>query len=840
MADRPSDDTKQEALLKSLLETTNDVVWAASADGSEYLFLNEAVERVYGRPVSEFLENPNIWLEVVHPDDRERVYQDSQDLLEQGASEIEYRIVWPNGGVRWLNDRKYVDYDDESRPTRIGGIATDITERIRADGVIRIQRDLGLALGAASGIEEGLRLCFEAALNVSGMDCGGIYTVDETSGALDLLYHQGLSEEFVRSASRYETDSDSARLVSAGKPVYTEHLALSVHLDEAERREHLRAIAIVPVKHEDRVIGSLNVASHSLDEVPVFARDALEAIAASIGSAISRLRTEEALHHSLAEVAHSQRSLLALSQAAQAVQRARTPEEVYRTVGDEVVNLGYHTVIFRLTADRAHLTIPHLTFEPKILRLAEKMAGVSATDYRIPVEPGGTYDEVLRADQTIYLEQVLTPLTESLPEMTRPLAGQILNLLGLEQAVYAPLKIGSETQGLLLVMGTGLSKADMPAVTAFANQTAIALENARLYEAAREREEHFRSLIENATDVIAVLDGDGTLLYGSPSIERALGFKPAELIDTNALACIHPEDASKAAAGLARIMERPGDALSIEFRIRHKDGSWRVLDGMGRAVRDKDGALSVVLNCRDITEKKEMQAELLRREKLATIGQLAAGIGHDLRNPLGAIKNAAYYLNMVLTEIDPDVKETLEILDAEVAASERIIGNLLDFARAKPPIRQDTDVNGLLQETMSRIAVPENVEVAQHLDEPLPTIGADPDQLARVFDNLVLNAIQAMADGGRLVVRTGRVGSEWVSVSVSDTGAGIPEEDKRMLFEPLFTTKAKGIGLGLALVRSLVEGHGGTVEVESAVGEGSTFTVRLPVKAAKVIGQGTR
>jgi signal transduction histidine kinase len=261
-------------------------------------------------------------------------------------------------------------------------------------------------------------------------------------------------------------------------------------------------------------------------------------------------------------------------------------------------------------------------------------------------------------------------------------------------------------------------------------------------------------------------------------------------------------------------------------------------------------------------ELDEAQERLIRMERLAILSQMASRVGHELRNPLAAIKNAAYFLNMVLEEPDPKVKEMLKILEEKVNTCERIISSLLDFGRTKPPDWRKADINDIVQEVLARISVPENVEVVSQLDETLPIIRADPNQLGQAFGNIILNAIQAMPEGGRLVVKTsansdfgeplglsastelgevsGRRPSrpvepsdapspEWVTVSFADTGMGIAEENLGKLFEPLFTTKAKGIGLGLAVTRTLVDGHGGTIKVESEVGVGTTFTVRLPM-----------
>ena len=242
-------------------------------------------------------------------------------------------------------------------------------------------------------------------------------------------------------------------------------------------------------------------------------------------------------------------------------------------------------------------------------------------------------------------------------------------------------------------------------------------------------------------------------------------------------------------------------------------------------------ALNLELNQRveeRTQELREAQQELIRKERLAVLGQLSGGVAHELRTPLGAISNAAYFLNMALEEPEPEVKEALEILEKEVVTSDKIISSLLDIARAKPPTLRKVDLNDVLQGTLYRITVPENVEVATQLDQALPFVPADPNQLSQVFTNLIINGIQAMSEGGRLVVKTEALSPEWVTVSFADTGVGIPKENMGRLFEPLFTTKTKGIGLGLALVKALVEGHRGTIEVESEAGKGSTFTVMLP------------
>ncbi len=309
---------------------------------------------------------------------------------------------------------------------------------------------------------------------------------------------------------------------------------------------------------------------------------------------------------------------------------------------------------------------------------------------------------------------------------------------------------------------------------------------------------------------------------------------------------------------------RAGEPFVIEYRLRNKKDEERWVWEQGRAIgQDNSGTAILEGFISDITERKraeqalkehsdrledmvedrtrelrEAQEQLVRQEKLAILGQLAGGMGHELRNPLGAIKNAVYFLNMVLQDPDVETQEMLEILDKEVDAAEKIISGLLDFARTKPPTRRKVDLNRIVREALARIPPPDapDVEFVYQLDADPPVVLADPDQLCQVLDNVIRNGIQAMRSGGILTVRTAVESPEWVTVSVTDTGVGIPEENLGKIFEPLFTTKAKGIGLGLAVVKMLVEGHGGTIGVASEVGEGSTFTVRLPLGARAAAG----
>lgn len=230
-------------------------------------------------------------------------------------------------------------------------------------------------------------------------------------------------------------------------------------------------------------------------------------------------------------------------------------------------------------------------------------------------------------------------------------------------------------------------------------------------------------------------------------------------------------------------------------------------------------------------ELKDAQAQLVRQERLAMLGQLAGGIGHELRNPLGVISNAVYFLQMTVPNPDETTREYLEIITQEVQNSEKIVSDLLEFARTRPSAAEEVRVWELLAHVLDRHPPPENVATTCDAPPGLPLVFIDPRQIEQVLGSLVQNAYQAMPDGGRLDLRAVAEGDE-VTISVADTGVGISTENLPKLFEPLFTTKARGIGLGLAISKKYVEANGGRIEAESREDTGVTFTVRLPLDRA--------
>jgi PAS domain S-box-containing protein len=386
----------------------------------------------------------------------------------------------------------------------------------------------------------------------------------------------------------------------------------------------------------------------------------------------------------------------------------------------------------------------------------------------------------------------------------------------------------------------------------------------------RDAEERYRLTFEYAGDAILVHDRDYVIRGFNRRAEEMFGYKAEEVVGRQTFDIVCPttpaekHESDQATAHLAAQAAKQGFYRDQEITsYLRKDRKPFPAEASGAMIRDsKGGAIGFVSIYRDISDRKrlekereqyardlearirevertkrqleEAQEKLVRSEKLAAIGELAGGVGHELRNPLGAIKNTAYLLNMILTVPELQVKEALEILDKEVARSEHIISGLLDFGRPRLPTQQMVSINHLTQKALFGVRVPEEVEVVSQLDESLPAIVADEDQLGIVFGNIITNAIQAMPEGGKLLVKSDALNPALLAVSFADTGRGIPKENLEKLFEPLFTTRGNGVGLGLAISKALAEMHGGAIEVESQIGKGSTFTVKLPTTNAKV------
>jgi PAS domain S-box-containing protein len=369
-------------------------------------------------------------------------------------------------------------------------------------------------------------------------------------------------------------------------------------------------------------------------------------------------------------------------------------------------------------------------------------------------------------------------------------------------------------------------------------------------------EERFRTIMNSALDAIIAIDDKLNIVAWNPAASRIYGYTQEEIIGKPIFTLIPFNITQTAKQEIRRFVEaRPKDSIGniIETVGVKKDGTEfpAELSFSKMQINGKNHGVSFI---KDITERKQaqkkqqdyskeleetvaqrtaqlraMQDRLLKAERLAAIGELAGMVGHDLRNPLTGIKNAAYYLRKKGKTIsEAQAKEMLEIIDKAIVHSNKIINDLLDYSREMHLELTESALRTLLDEAVRMIQVPDQIQILNHTLEDIK-FNVDADKMMRVFINLIKNAVDAMPEKGTLEITSHKT-KDNLEIAFADTGTGIPDETLSKIFSPLFTTKAQGMGFGLAICKRIVESHGGTITVKTAVNKGTTFTITLPIK----------
>lgn len=370
-------------------------------------------------------------------------------------------------------------------------------------------------------------------------------------------------------------------------------------------------------------------------------------------------------------------------------------------------------------------------------------------------------------------------------------------------------------------------------------------------------ETKFRTITNSAFDAIFMFDEEDKIVYWNPAAERIFGYTENEIINKQVSVMLVPPRFRRShlelLEKLVKTDEKMPESGRWELPALRKNGSEFSME-ISMAPLRLNNRKYIVAIARDITERIELQKkieeytfnleklvqerteqlkatheQLLKTQRLAAIGELAGMVGHDLRNPLTGIKNAAYYMRKKLSpDIDENIKQMLDIIDKSISRADKIINDLLEYSRELWLDLADCTPKSLLNEALSHIHVPVSVAIVDKTREE-PLFRADKSKMIRVFINLIKNAIEAMPKGGTLKIESSAT-KDSAKISFADTGIGIPKEVMHKLFSPLVTTKAQGMGFGLAICKRIVEAHGGEITVESTVGKGTTFTVTLPLE----------
>jgi PAS domain S-box-containing protein len=365
----------------------------------------------------------------------------------------------------------------------------------------------------------------------------------------------------------------------------------------------------------------------------------------------------------------------------------------------------------------------------------------------------------------------------------------------------------------------------------------------------RRVDERLRAFLTNGPDVLVIADADGKLTFVSPNVEEMLGRSASEVVGKSMFHNVHPEDRQRVEASLARGREVPGYLGQVECRVLRPDGQWRTIEIRGRNLMDSPAVHGFLLNLRDVTEQRNLEARLTQSQRMENVGRLAGGIAHDFNNVLTVILAAVGEMKQSDKARSQFDRELVEEIEEAGFRARDLTRQLLLFARRRvaSPVPLDLSETVAKAIGMLRRLLGEDVEVVTQLAADQGSVVCDPVQVEQVVVNLAVNARDAMPKGGRLTIETRNVDvtvadvarnadlepGNWVMLAIRDTGTGLSAEARAHLFEPFFTTKpqGKGTGLGLATVQGIVEQAGGFITLTSEPETGTSFEVYFPRKS---------
>lgn len=832
---------------------------ALVAPDGRFLRVNRVLCDIVGYTEQELLSVA--FQDITHPDDLGKDLDYVQKMLrhEIKTYQMEKRYYHRSGGVVWVLLSVSMVDDEQGSPSFFVSQMQDITDRKKADQRIR---QLNRLYAVLSGINETIvrekssetmlaeacRIAVEKGL--FGMAWVGL--LDAASGRLKVAAHVGANDGLFAEIAACVADSPSglgctitARALRTGRHAVCndiEHDPEAVGWRERALSRNYYSMASLPLKEGEKIIGVFNLYS---DVVAFFDSDELallDELAIDIGFALDISRREAELREADRRFIKQRKTLIELTR-----HWAGDGEDallLLRKIAEgaaQTLNVS-RVSIWRYNSDRSAI---------RCVDLYEWEEGRHSSGTELSAATHPAYFQAL-VDQ----EMIIADDAARNPSTAEFEAGY-LRPHGITSMLDVPIIVGGCRTGVLCLEHVRTAREwtadEKTFALAMSNLVSLALESVERRQAEtslRESEKRFRQFAETIEEVFWMTDPSGAeMIYVSPAYEKIWHRTCASLYEDSLswLASVHPDDRQR--VELAVAAKRKRGEYDERFRIQREDGTLRWIHDRAFPVRDSHGnVLRIVGTAEDITESKQVEAQLLRSQRMESIGTLAGGIAHDLNNVLTPIMMSIELLK--LQETNEQKLNVFATIENSARRGADMVQQVLSFARGVEGRQIAVDVGRLLREIekITNETFLKNIQVRTHIQTALWGVQGDPTQLHQVLINLCVNARDAMFNGGILKLSASNVVldehcremsvearlGKYVLIEVEDNGAGMPPDVLERIFEPFFTTKelGKGTGLGLSTTLAIVKGHNGFLRVSSALDEGTKFQVYLPADEA--------
>ncbi|MBW4645617.1 MAG: PAS domain S-box protein [Goleter apudmare HA4340-LM2] len=757
---------ESEEKFRHFAENIHAVIWINSPDSFRTLYVNPAYEKIWGRSCQSLLEQPDTWIETVHPEDRHLVLTTVERQLSRESSQVEYRILRPDGSIRWIWDRGFAIHNEQGEIYCYGGIAEDITERKQAEESLRRSEErLSLALEAAQmGIWDWNLLTNEA---VWSPNMGLIYGLPNHSLCSDI-------EDFLN-LIHPEDQQYLSQVIASSIEAGTEY-ALEFRVIWPDGSIHWLGgrgqIYCNELGQPLRMIGTT--------------RDITDRKQAE-----QALRESEERYRSV--VTAMREGVMLVDVDGVVVTCNGSAERILGLSADQMIGKGLwqhnwqsiHEDQSPFTCDAYPITVTLRTGEPCL----NVVMGVYT--------PNGQLNWVSINSQPLFRDHELTPY-----------------------AVVASFTDITEQQAAR-----------------------------RDRKQAQQKIQEQAALLDIATDAICVRDLQTQISFWNKGAEHLYGWQQQEILGKKASQFLYQENSPQIATAMQTVLEQ--GSWHGELSKLRKSGQEVIVESRWTLVCDATGQPTSILAVdTDITEKKQLEQQFFRAQRLESLGTLAGGIAHDLNNILTPILAASQLLDLRYVQDKERYQQLLGIIGNNAKRGAALVKQVLSFARGFQGERTIVQLKHLITEIthIAKQTFPKSIEFSVAIPEHLNAVFGDATQLHQVLMNLVVNARDAMPEGGNIKIVAenkfideayarmhidAKVGN-YIVIQIADTGIGMAPEVLDRIFEPFFTTKdvGAGTGLGLSTVLGIIKSHGGFVNVTSQVDRGSQFKLFLPAVEA--------